>query len=209
MLERVLECGTKIYERSSREWRGESVSPTTETGGLNQDSIGLSWGLPTLTVCFLCSHREKMAFITNFITVGRLIFCMLALSVMKDTKQSFISCRNVHKCYINRQEEMRQEGLRSFHWSLRLSDLSLNGNCNNMSALITCFIFHAISTVWHVSCCTRLGSDPTCQQWERSDVTCWPDKIPILTCPRWRWTVEMIYHRLRHEVRLLPFTTRS
>lgn len=202
MLERVLECGTKIYERSSREWRGESVSP--ESGQHRSElrpanAEGLVFMLTQRKNGIY--HQVYNCWQTHFLFVG--------FKCHERKQQSLISCRNVHKCYTNRQEEMRQEGLRSFHWSLRLSDRSLNGNCNSMSALITCFIFHAISTVWHVSCCTRLGSDPTCQQRERSDVTCWPDKIPILTCPRWRWTVEKIYHRLRHEVRLLPFTARS
>lgn len=72
-----------------------------------------------------------------------------------------ISFRNVHN------SRGRQEGLRSSHWCFSLSDLGLNGNCNNMSALITSFIFHAISAVWHVSCCTCLWSDQTCQRQER------------------------------------------
>lgn len=58
----------------------------------------------------------------------------------------------------------RQEGPRSSHWCFLLSDLGLNGNCNNLSALIACFIFHAISAVWHVSCCTSLWSHQTCQR---------------------------------------------
>lgn len=42
-LERTLECGTKIYESSSGEWRGESVSPVTEAGGLrNHCSISVT-----------------------------------------------------------------------------------------------------------------------------------------------------------------------
>lgn len=70
-----------------KQWgtRGERVSAPTETGGLNQDGVGLSWeDLPALKVRFLCSRRPQMSFITKFITVGRLIFWMLALSVMKE-----------------------------------------------------------------------------------------------------------------------------
>lgn len=40
----------------------------------------------------------------------------------------------------------------------------------------------------------------TRQPWERSDVTRWLDKSPIVTCPRWHWTMEMISHHLWHKV---------
>lgn len=56
----------------------------------------------------------------------------------------------------------------------------LEGNCNNMLALISCFIFPTISTFWHVSCyalCTHSRSGPTCRLWKRSGVTCWPYSV--------------------------------